>query len=87
MNDTVVFMSEPLNFGLEQSGLKSNTVRQLSTAGDAEAIGAIKNMRVKKIRIINTVDRDAFERKVTSIAPIGSLLGNKLFVFSWKHED
>lgn len=92
-NGTIVFTSEPYYFGIEQRGLKPNTIRLLTYGQMRQIQPDVETLfveHIKNIRIVCTDERrDAyppFERELTSIEQIGELCGHYLFVFSWKHE-
>lgn len=98
-NGTIVFTSTPYYFGVEQRGLKPNTVRlltygqkrQVQPEGECDlSFPTVGSYYIKKIRIVCTDERleayPPFERVLTSIEQIGEMCGHYLFVFSWKHE-
>lgn len=88
----ITFKSDPENFYKEKHGLKPCTIRKIcldSEKKEAERffndfnteVDSIGMLKVSKIRIKNTITKEAFERTLTDITKFEGL-----WVFSWRSE-
>lgn len=85
--NTIYFTSSPLYFWREMTGNKSNTIRMLSTDENEEFISWAEYNKHKYINICRSDDtRKEFTRAITDITKIGELLGNTIYVISWRGE-
>ena len=85
--NTIYFTSSPLYFWREMTGNKSNTIRMLSAEENEEFINFVEYNKNKYINICRSDDsRKEFTRAITDITKIGELLGNTIYVISWRGE-
>lgn len=82
--NTIIFKSTPENYHKEYMGLKSCTIRRISLWSEMKNIEEFaENLPVgSKIRIVNTVTLNYFERTLTDISQFEGL-----WVFSWGTEQ
>lgn len=86
-NNTIYFKSNPLFFWREITGSKSNTIRMLTPDENEELISFVEYNKYKYINICRSDDtRKEFTRAITDISKIGELLGNTIYVISWRGE-
>lgn len=88
----VVFKSVQDFFTIERNGNKPNTVRLLTedeyTSRLDCARAALLAGEPATILIVNRdVPDQSFFRRLTSIEQVGALVGQFLWVLSWRHED
>ena len=85
LGNEVIFISAEPFFSRERSGAKPNTERILSF-GEYEWL--LKHeQKITKIRIEKFEMADEyFRRELTDISDVGTLLGNKIVVFSWRQK-
>ena len=84
-NNTICFKSNPSYFWKEMTGSKSNTVRALTPDEDEDFIIFADYNKNKYIRICRSDDNTKeFSRAITDISKIGELLGNSIYVISWR---
>ena len=85
LGNTVIFISVEPFFSREKSGAKPNTERIMSFE---EYDWLLKHEpKITRIRIERfEMGDEYFENELTDISDIGTLLGNKMIVLSWKHE-
>ena len=93
--NTIIFKSFLWNYELEKSGKKPCTVRVIPNDErddymeftiEYEHRGG--NSRDKRIRIVKVDDStEFFERDITHIEQIGSVLYSELTLICWRHED
>ena len=83
-NNTIIFKSAPEYYQKEKSGLKCNTVRQITKPDEYKAFHdfyrcfeAISN---KTIKIINSESGESFLRRITDIS-----IFKEVYIFSWEH--
>ena len=88
----IEFKSLVIPFIEERSGRKNNTIRIMST-GEFNKLARervwAEHERTPgyKIRISLKDGSKFFERTITDISVVGDIAGQKLVVFSWKHEE
>ena len=88
----VVFKSIPDFYTIERNGNKPNTVRLMSDHEYSERLDFARACLMAgepaTVRIINAADTTlGFFRRITSIDQIGAMLGQTMWVISWRHED
>jgi len=83
LDGIVIFHSVEPFYSREKSGVKPNTERIMSFE---EYVWLLKHEpKITKIRIERfEMADDYFQRELTDISDVGTLLGNKIVVFSWK---
>lgn len=92
-DDAIVFKSRMPLFEKERCGDKPNTVRVLTDEESDEVIKEYTRTfaNVSKITIVDATSKNKepreFTRKLTDISFTGALLGYRIAVFSWKHEE
>jgi hypothetical protein len=88
----VVFKSIPEFWTIERNGNKPNTVRLLTESEYVERLdfarACLDAGEPATICIVNAANpADIFYRRITSIEQIGTILGQTVWVISWRHED
>lgn len=79
----IEFKSIPAAYWLEKSGIKTHTVRIVTT----KEAKRLDNGAAERICIRNTETGFCFTRKITNIYQEGDILGHYLYSFTWKHEE
>lgn len=88
--DTIIFESDSWEtFYKEEKGLKQNIVQILDYRESLQLLKLQESTKLRKIRIlyIKDVIIQSFERELTDISYIGSLVDKMIYVFSWRHMD
>ncbi len=86
-NNTVYFKSTSVNYWKEITGHKSNTIRLLTPDENEEFISWVEYNKYKYITICRSDDTTKeFTRAISDITKIGELLGNTIYVISWRGE-
>jgi len=86
-DNTIYFKSTKFNYYNEITGYKSNTIRILTPEENEEFINFVEYNKNKYINICRSDDsRKEFTRAITDITKIGELLGNMIYVISWRGE-
>lgn len=94
--DTAIFKSEFAPFVFEWHGEKPNTVRKIPSNELSDFLRWSDNDNLKiEIELANTERYNpeylppvtTFTRTVTNVYELGEILGEYLFVISWRHEE
>ena len=89
----VIFKSTPDFFAVERCGNKPNTVRLLTPREHSSdrldfARACMAAGEPATIEMVNADNpAQVFFRRITSIEQIGTVLGQTMWVISWRHED
>ena len=85
LGEEVIFRSKEPFYSREKSGVKPNTERIMSYE---EYEWLLKHEpKITKIRIEKfEMSDEYFQCELTDISDVGTLLGNKIVVFSWRHK-
>jgi len=75
---SIAFKSTPSNFEKEKSGVKPNTFRKIK--GENGRFGLLRRGFVERIRIVNSITGDYFERTITDYTEYDDWA-----IISWKH--
>lgn len=77
----IEFKSLPIYFDKERSGVKNNTVRELSTEDDRYKV-LVKRPLDLWIKIINSENGRYFLRKIRDVS-----IFKKLIIITWEHKE
>ena len=83
--DTIKFKSDHRFFGLENSGVKPNTIRILDV-DDAIAVEEWKEKHSSGFIEISYGWEFSFKRELIWFERIGVLFGKEIWLFCWKNE-
>ena len=87
----VVFRSLPDLWAIERCGNKPNTVRLLTEREYIERLDFARSCLMvgepATVEMVNTETGEGFFRALTDISQVGTLLGQTMWVLSWRHED
>ena len=76
------FKSIPSMWEIEESGLKPNTIRMVTT----EEYDWMKRERPAEIYIENSENGRVFVRTISHVLKFGEWLGSAQILISWRHE-
>ena len=83
-NNTIIFKSAPEYYQKEKSGLKCNTVRQITKPDEYKAFHYFYRyfdiLHNKTIKIINSESGEYFTRRLSDINTF-----KEFYIFSWGH--
>lgn len=80
---TIEFRSDPSTYQIEKNGVKTHTVRIVST----QMAKRLDSGAAIRISIRNTETGFCFTRELTNIYKEEDILGHCLYSFTWKHEE